>query len=252
MLPDISPAVAKKNARWYAKNYYAVEDDILAIFEKFDTSLLDEFLKPKMRVLDAMMGRGRHAIRYAVHGCIVTGNDLNPHMVTYARKAAKTLRLTSKQLKLQTGDATDLKNIKTGSFDVAIAMFSAVGTIPGSQKRQAAMNEMARAVKKNGLVIVHAHNILDGLFKRDFAAWSWRNLIRADKGLEKGDIVTDYNGMKKMFNHFYTPAQFRKSYREAGLIVVEERYYDYGTKEEVKGPFKRLRADGFIFIGKKK
>jgi len=252
MLPRISPAVHPKNARRYAHKYYEIEDDIIPVFEKLDTPLLDTLLKPGMKVLDAMMGRGRHAVRYAQMGCVVTGNDLNPHMVAFAKKTARAADVPKDQLTLRRGDATKLVD-KNGTYDATIAMFSAVGTIPGSEKRQAAMNEFARVTKPNGVIVVHAHNILDGLFERGFAAWSWRNLLgRPEKGLERGDIITDYNGLRQMFNHFYTPGQFRDSFRKAGLKVVEEHHYDYVKRVEIKGPLKKWRADGFIFVGEKR
>ena len=82
-----SPALSKKNAAFYAHNYYKIEDDILPVFEKLDTPFLDKRIKRGMNVLDAMMGRGRHAVRYAKKAT-VWGNDFNPHMVDLARKSA--------------------------------------------------------------------------------------------------------------------------------------------------------------------
>lgn len=251
MLPDISPAVHPKNAQWYAQHYYAVEDDIIPVFEKLDTPLLDRLLKPGMRVLDAMMGRGRHAVRYAQAGCIVTGNDLNPHMVAFARTTAKAANVPKGRLRLRVGDATRLPD-RDGAYDATIALFSAVGTIPHSRKRQAAISEMARVTKRDGLVVIHAHNRLDGFFSPGFIVWSWRNLIRPDNGLERGDIITDYNGLRRMFNHFYTPGEFHRSFRRAGLRVIEEHYHNYPARKEIRGPFKRWRADGFIYVGKKR
>jgi ubiquinone/menaquinone biosynthesis C-methylase UbiE len=244
-----SPVVRGKRAEWYARHYYVIEDDIIPIFERMDTPLLDKRLKPGMKVLDAMMGRGRHAVRYAKRGCVVTGNDLNPHMVALARKCAK---LAGAKLTLLNKDATKLDGIKDNSFDAVIAMFSAVGTIPVAKRRQKAMDEFARTVKPGGMVIVHAHNRLDTLLDLEFYPECLRLNFFPRKGSFKGDMVTDYNNLKNMFNHFYSPGEFRRSFERAGLRVTEEHYMSYKKKRFITGPLRKLRADGFIFIGVKR
>lgn len=248
----VSPAVDPKNAQWYAEQYYKIEDDVLAVFEKLDTPFLDKRLEPGMLVFDAMMGRGRHAVRYAKRGCKVWGNDLNPHMVRHARDAARAAHVPPGRLKLTNLDATHLEGVPSDHFDVSIAMFSSVGTIPGSRNRQRAINEMARVTRPGGLVIIHAHNRLDALFEREFWPWVKEMYFSRPKHLERGDIITDYNGLEGMFNHFYSPGELRESFRKARLAVVEEHYQDYAARKEISGPLRKLRADGFVFVGRKR
>lgn len=247
-----SPALEPKNAQWYAEHYYSVEDDIIPTFERLDTPLLDRKLKPGMAVFDAMMGRGRHAIRYAKRGCRVWGNDLNPHMVALVRKSAKAASVPRGMLTLTNLDATDLKGVPSDRFDVSFAMYSSIGTIPGSRNRQKAMDEIARVTRPGGLVIIHAHNRLDALFEREFWPWVREMLLKRPEGFEPGDILMDYNGLHGMFNHFYSPGELRRSLRKAGLKVVEEHYENYGTRKTIRHPFRRLVADGFVFVGKKR
>lgn len=240
-----SPAVEKRIAKWYADNYYSVEDEIIPVFERMETPFLDKRIKRGMKVFDAMMGRGRHALRYAQRGCAVWGNDLNPHMVKHARKAAEHLGVKAKLTVL---DATNLKSVRSGQFDAVIAMYSALGTIPGKDGRQKAMREFARVCKPGGIVIIHAHNRLDTFLKPGF--WDW--IVEGWIGRHApGDMVTSYNGLDDMYNHFYTPHEFRRSFRKAGLQVIEEAYMHYPTRRWLKGPFAKLKADGFIFVGRK-
>lgn len=251
MRPKISPAVESHTAAWYAKNYREIEDDIGPVFEKLDTPFLDERLKPGMKVFDGLMGQGRHALRYAKRGCIVHGNDLNPHMVAFATAEAKRLRIPEKNLKLTVGDATRLKGVPSDRFDAALAMFSAIGTIPGSANRQKAMDELSRVTKPGGIVIVHAHNRWDTFFSHEFLPWTIRTYTIPVGTLEKGDIIADYNGLEGMFNHFYSPRELRRSMRKAGLEVVEEAYLAYHPPAFLKGVFRKVRADGFLFVGRK-
>jgi ubiquinone/menaquinone biosynthesis C-methylase UbiE len=244
-----SPVVQGQLAKEYAKNYYEIEDHIHLVFEQMDTPFLDKRIKPSMKVFDAMMGRGRHAIRYAKRGCNVWGNDLNPHMVEIAKRAARTAHA---KLKFSVKDATNLKGVPSNSFDVTYAMYSSVGTIPGSRNRQAAINEMARVTKKGGLVIIHAHNFLDCFFSDDFCGWAIKSVVSPGKNLETGDMVTDYNGLRNMFNHYYTPGDFRRSFSKAGVKVIEEHYMSYDQKRFLTGIWKKFQADGFIFVGKKR
>jgi ubiquinone/menaquinone biosynthesis C-methylase UbiE len=237
-----SPAVEKRIAKWYADNYYSVEDEIIPLFEKMETPFLDKRIKPGMHLFDAMMGRGRHALRYAKRGCKVWGNDLNPYMVAHVRKAAKHLKVKPRLTVL---DATSLRSVKSSQFDVVIAMYSALGTIPQAKNRQKAMNEFARVCKPGGVVIIHAHNRLDTFLKPAF--WDW--IIEGWLGRHApGDMVTSYNNLDDMYNHFYTPGEFRNSFAKAGLKVAEEAYMHYPTKRWLKGPLRKLKADGFIFV----
>jgi ubiquinone/menaquinone biosynthesis C-methylase UbiE len=243
-----STVVKGELARHYANNYYAIEDDVFAVFEKIDTPLLDGKMKPGMKVFDAMMGRGRHAIRYAKRDCIVWGNDLNPYMVALARKGARRARAKAKFSAI---DVRHLKGVPSGHFDVTIAMFSALGTIPKSKDRQRAMHEFSRITKKGGMVIVHAHNRLDTFFEYAMIATAVQISFFPEKGLEPGDVVTSYNGLNDMFNHFYTPSEFRESFVKVGLKVVEEHYMDYEKRKIIHGVLRKLGADGFIFVGRK-
>ncbi len=247
---NISPVVEGDKAAWYAKNYEKIEDDISRIFEKMDTPFLDKRLTKDMKVLDAMCGKGRHAIRYAKRCKFVWANDLNPHMVALARDDSRKHKLSPDKIWFSCRDAANIKNAPK-DFDATIAMFSAIGTVPKAKNRQKIMNSLAKHTKKNGIVIVHAHNRLDSFFEKDFFWWVVRTSISPKKGLETGDMIADYNGLEDMFNHFYTPAEFRKSFRKAGLEVVEEHYMNYGTKKFIKGPLRKFKADGFIFVAKK-
>lgn len=248
---DKSPVVKGDKARWYARNYSKIEDDIEKVFEPMDTPFLDKRITSKMRVLDAMMGQGRHAIRYAKRGSYVWGNDLNVHMVELGMIAAKKAKIPADQMHFSCLDAMNLKNVPK-NFDVTIAMFSAVGTVPKAKNRQRIMNTLSKHTKKGGLVIVHAHNRLDSYVEKDFVLWAINNTIRPDDGLERGDMIADYNGLESMFNHFYLPGEFRKSFKDAGLEVIEEHYMDYKKRKFITGTFRKFKADGFIFVGKKR
>jgi ubiquinone/menaquinone biosynthesis C-methylase UbiE len=242
-----SAALRPEHARWYARHYYAIEDEVLPIFERLDAMVLDSLVRPRMRVLDAMMGRGRGALRYAARGARVTGNDLNLHMVDLVREQAARegvrVALWNKDVRALGG--------RGGEFDVVFAMYSSLGTIPGDEDRDEAVRELARVARPGGLVVVHAHNRLDTLFERHF----WRGLRHTvffpANGLRRGDIVHDYGGLRGMYNHLYSPGELRRQMRNAGLRVLAEHYMDYKAVRFIGGPLRALRADGFIFVGRK-
>ena len=98
--------------------------------------------------------------------------------------------------------------------------------------------------------MIHAHNRLDTFFKKDWIRWAIKTTFSPGEGFETGDMVTDYNGLENMFNHFYTPGELRRSFKKAGLVVTEEHYMDYDGKRFITGPLRKLKADGFIFVGK--
>jgi ubiquinone/menaquinone biosynthesis C-methylase UbiE len=169
-------------------------------------------------------------------------------MVAIGKKAAKAAKA---HLKFTVLDARFLKGVPSNHFDVSYSMFSSIGTIPRRENRQMAIASIARVTKQTGIIIIHAHNRLDTWLKPDWFGWAVKTTFYPDEGLETGDMVTDYNGLHDMFNHFYTPGEFRKSLQDAGLQVIEEHYMSYADKKFITGPLRKWTADGFIFVAKK-
>ncbi|MFW9865455.1 MAG: class I SAM-dependent methyltransferase [Candidatus Thorarchaeota archaeon] len=107
-------------------------------------------LSPGMKVLDVSSGRGTQSIFYAQEfGVHVTGVDISEEMVKSAMYNAKSEKAES-LIDFKIGDSQELP-FEDNFFDVVINE-CAVGIPDDSQK---VLNEMVRATKKGGSIIIH-------------------------------------------------------------------------------------------------
>jgi len=84
---------------------------------------------PGGRILDVCCGYGRHALRLAEKGFIVTGIDLSPVVIEHANKLAKNMKIEDR-VKFLVGDARkvfELLEEDQGSFNAIINMWTSIG-----------------------------------------------------------------------------------------------------------------------------
>jgi SAM-dependent methyltransferase len=236
----------ERTSKEYAGSYYETEQDMKGYFD-FDTKVLKKHFRKKGKLFDATMGAGRHVLEFAKLGFEVEGNDYNKHMVEFVRKELKKRKLNAR---LYDYDITKLSKIRSNKYDYVVCMCSSLGCIPGSENRQKAMNELARVAKLGGLVIVHVHNSLSDKGRFDFPE-VLRMLFFRERDLEFGDAYYSYGPLDKAFVHMYTAFEFSKSFRKAGLKVIEKIYLNKKQDGVYKGMFKILKSEGFIFVAKK-
>lgn len=105
-------------------------------------------LKPGMKVLDLGCGDGTTAVPSAKLGADVLGVDIASNLVEAGNARAKSQGLTN--LRFQDGDASDLRDIESGSFDLVISIFGAMFA-----PRQADVaKEMVRVTRPGGRVVM--------------------------------------------------------------------------------------------------
>jgi ubiquinone/menaquinone biosynthesis C-methylase UbiE len=101
-----------------------------------------------LKVLDLGCGDGTTAIPTAQLGAEVLGVDIARNLVDAGNKRARDLGLTN--CRFQEGDATDLRDIKDGSFDLVASIFGAMF----APKPFDVAKEMVRVGKPGGRIIM--------------------------------------------------------------------------------------------------
>jgi ubiquinone/menaquinone biosynthesis C-methylase UbiE len=101
-----------------------------------------------LRVLDLGCGDGTTAIPEAMLGANVLGVDIARNLVDAANKRAKELGLTN--CKFQQGDACDLHELESQSFDLVVSIFGAM-FVP---KPFDAAREMVRVTQPGGRIVM--------------------------------------------------------------------------------------------------
>ena len=234
------------HSKKYAEAFFKEESEMSGIF-KADTSILDSMIK-KGRILDVAMGPGRHVKHFAEKGFEVWGNDINKHMITAAKNYVK-----GRKARFLNNDMRNLSDAKSGYFDHVICMGASLGSVYRKEQRQLAVNEMARAVRKNGLVFIHVHNLADISEFCNSVNSVIRHILHPRK-FEFGDVIY-YHGrvLGNAYMHWFTPGELRKLMANAGLRVEREFYLKSPDQEKIlsNSLLKYFRAGGFVFMGRK-
>jgi SAM-dependent methyltransferase len=180
-------------------------------------------------VLDLGCGTGRHVALCAENGCLATGVDLNPHMLSKAEQTLKRRNIPFSRAadagneiraRLVMGDFLNPPLPEGQRFDAALMMFSTLGLVEGGDNRRTFLAGLRNRLKPGGILILHVHNELRhrraGLLGR---LDEWRGEMR---GLEPGDHIQEkYRGVLDLYLHCFTPRELTSLLVEAGYTLVE-------------------------------
>src|SRR5262245_4882217 len=103
---------------------------------------------PRMKVLDLGCGDGTTALPAAKRGADVLGVDIARNLVDAGSRRAKEQGLAN--LRFQQGDATDLGEIESRSFDLVVSIFGAMF----APKPFDVAKEMVRVTKPGGRIVM--------------------------------------------------------------------------------------------------
>ena len=132
-------------ALWEKGDFTRIAESMRASGEK----LVDGFgITPSMRVLDLGCGDGTTALPAASRGAAVLGVDIARNLVEAGNRRAKERGLTN--LRFQHGDAVDLRELETDSFDLVLSIFGAMF----APKPFEVAKEMVRVTRAGGRIIM--------------------------------------------------------------------------------------------------
>ena len=186
----IETLYSKEMAEWYDEMYCDEETTQKQI--KFLNKI---FKKHNIKsVLDIACGTGRHALELKKLGYDVAGLDLEPGMIAYAKKLAK-----SENLKIDFR-VQDMRNIKLNKkFDAAIIFFTAFAYMDSNDDVINALKSVNKHLKKNGILIIETFfgwpKVVSGKFKT--------NVVDKMKKDNMTYEVTDENSLDTTNNYVY-------------------------------------------------
>ncbi len=122
------------------------------MWRKINTALFLGSFERDSTLLEIGCANGSYTFEFAKLGFTVTGLDLSPQCIQYARKRARRLRV--KNIQFEIGDAEDLSIFPDNTFDGVIS-FSALRYVPNIQ---AAVNEIFRILKRHKSVVLDFQN----------------------------------------------------------------------------------------------
>jgi 2-polyprenyl-3-methyl-5-hydroxy-6-metoxy-1,4-benzoquinol methylase len=116
------------------------------------TKILDEYIQPADKILDAASGTGIYSLHYAESGHEVLAADITPkHIETLNMK----IKSSTKKLNIETkvNNAIDLSPFDSESFDTVLCMGPLYHLIEKSD-REKCISECIRVLKKGGVLAI--------------------------------------------------------------------------------------------------
>jgi ubiquinone/menaquinone biosynthesis C-methylase UbiE len=124
------------------------------IADKNQTERQIQFLKNTLKtdgyVLDLACGTGRHSIALNREGYGMVGLDVSPNLLKIAKKRSSAVQLVR-------GDMRFLP-FKPQTFSAAVSMDTSLGYLPSEQDDAAALAEVHRVLRQEGVFVVDVFN----------------------------------------------------------------------------------------------
>ena len=181
--------------------YGCASAEVAAIWERLK-------LQPGMRLIDVACGHGRHTLRLARRGLVVTGVDMAEGSLAYARQAAAAANVEVEYV------CCDMRELPwVGVFDAAIHLSSSFGYFEQQAEDERALDAIARALKPGGLLRVDTINIVGIL--RGFTLFDCF-------GLPDGRLLVDgreYDARRGRMNDVWTFAGDGRTTLESSMRV---------------------------------
>jgi SAM-dependent methyltransferase len=215
----------------------------------FDEEVLRSRFPRPGALVDLGCGTGRALLPFARRGFTCTGVDLSPE---FLRIVGEKAALEALSIRRVLANLMELDCFADEAFDYACCLFSTLGMIRGRENRRRALLHFRRILKPEGVFVVHVHSLWTNLRERLGRRWLAKHLAyeQFQSGTERGDKFFPYRGIREMFLHLFTRAEFTAELRAAGFVVDELIPLDTARRHRLARSwfFGGLRANGWIAV----
>lgn len=143
--------LANNNLQIYNSTEVAVHYAGLSQITPCEHLLFQKYIPHGAVVLDLGVGGGRTTPYLSARSSAYLGLDYAPEMVRICRAKFP-------NLEFKVGDASDLSDIGSRSFNAVVAAFNVLDYVIGADKRQSCWRECYRVLKPGGVLIFSSHN----------------------------------------------------------------------------------------------
>lgn len=239
-----TPAVA-----WFDTPYYHIlyKNRDFREAEAFIDRLSAFFLfKEDEKALDLACGRGRHSFYLHERGLSVTGIDISPSNIAYAK------RLETGGLRFINHDM--LLPFPEGDFNYIFNLFTSFGYFPNEEDDINVLKNCREALKNDGVLLIDFLNVkkvvgeLKAEEKREEKNILFKIRKREEKDFIVKEITVEAEGEVKKFYEYVRmldKSRFAHYMEEAGLMI-EKTFGNYKLE-----PFDEKSSDRLILVCKK-
>lgn len=209
---------------WFDSKYYHLlyqhRDDTEAQF--FMDNLVAKLRIPQgASILDLACGKGRHSVYLSNKGFDVTGVDLSPESIAFAKQ------FEQKKLHFHTHDMREILPFE--KFDFIFNLFTSFGYFPNDDEHLQTLMQIKNGLKSNGTLVIdffNAHKVIQDLVLKEEKTLSDIH-FRIQRWVENGYIIKDirFEDMGQRF-HFqeqvraFVLKDFEHFFGQIGLKIV--------------------------------
>ena len=240
LYPENGNSMSEWFEDWFDSPYYHTlykyRDDDEA--EGFIDRLIDKLKLPlQAKILDLACGKGRYSRHLAQKGFEVTGIDLSPKSIAFARQFEKD------NLSFYTHDMRSL--FRTNYFDLIVNFFTSFGYFDKEEEDIKVLKNVHSGLKPNGLFILDFFNsqyVIDRLIgsdQKDIDGISFHIKKQLNHKHVIKSITFEDKGQRWLFQEkvrLFRHADFERMFAQSKLEIVEsfgnyalEPYHEYNS-----------------------
>lgn len=207
----IETLYSKDMTQWYDLLY--CDEKRTTIQVKFLTKLFKKYHVKS--VLDVACGTGRHTIALKKKGYDITGIDLEPAMISYAKENA-----IKNNLKIDFF-TQDMRNIKLNKkFDAVMIMYTSFAYLTSNEDVLRALKSIYTHLQKNGIIIIDTFFAWPKLVKKE--GLKTKLISKMKKGNMRYETA-DKNSIDFVYNYLYTLATHKREIGSKKLPVLQDK-----------------------------
>lgn len=179
------------------------------------------------QVLDAPCGQGRHALRLAKAGAVVTGVDASEDMIARARRET---RRSGVEVRWLHGDMRSVA-LEDGAFDAALCLGGSFGYF-GNHGDQQFLTRLGHALKPSGVLLLDAPalELIRAAHRPEHESVVAGNLVKQhrhldpDTGLAQIDVTVHApsgSTTRTYYQQLYTTADLCRMLESAGYVIYD-------------------------------
>jgi ubiquinone/menaquinone biosynthesis C-methylase UbiE len=220
------------NENKICESYASGKEDTRATYSRasglefhYTKKLLNEYIKSDSRVIEIGCATGYYGIHFADKCAEYVGVDISPENITLFNQKIQTAGIIN--VSASVGDATNLKNASSKSFDVVLCLGPMYHLTP--EERELVFTECKR-IAKDGAIIVFAYISPMGAYLKGVLIWPeyYPNEKANEYVLKRG---VDDNKPDMLF--YATPESIAETAKAHGLAVIKNVGTDFTFNDKL-------------------
>jgi len=236
---------------WFDTPFYHTlyQDRNIAEAQHFLQNLIENIpIKSQDRVMDIACGRGRHALYLAAQGFQVTGIDLSPNSISFAKKEAEKEKLNA------TFYVHDMRETTLDKVNIVLNVFTSIGYFEDETDNTKAIQAFYDNLVDGGIAVidflyvpqVKKHWVPDEVVTKDGIEFTLKRTFN-DNWIEK-NISFSHQGKAYIYNErvrALTLSDFERMCSDVGFRI-KKVFGNYSLK-----PFDNETAERLILVVQK-